>query len=326
MAVLSIGQVWAVDPEVFDFSTSTSSGSGNTLQLSWEGTSCTIVQTKGESTSNVNSTYNGTNLRWYASHYVTFTPKTNVTISKVVLVGKSGKTGQTMTKTENSGAASITTTASTFTTEVTGAWTPSSPLQLKMGSQFQLTSVTITYAVGGGDCSNTVTVSKVIPEHGDFTLSATEVCGDDAGGEVSITNIEPATGYELDDISATVGTVDKVSNKVTGITANTSITVTFKEKQKYTVTWSNNGVTSTSQVYEGEKPVFPATPAACDATSTTFIGWATAPWTGKSADLSEKTVYTSASAMPDVTGAVTYYFVFLPSDFLDGCRRLQIFN
>lgn len=92
-----------------------------------------------------------------------------------------------------------------------------------------------------------------------------------------------------------------------------TVRINFEAIPQYTVTWNNNGSTSTSQVLEGNKPVFPATPAACDATSTTFIGWATAPWTGKLADLSEKTVYTSASAMPDVDAAITYYAVFAKS-------------
>ena len=96
--------------------------------------------------------------------------------------------------------------------------------------------------------------------------------------------------------------------------ANTTVTINFEAIPQYVVTWNVNGNEDTkTNVYVGEKPVFPATPAACDATSTTFIGWATAPWTGKLADLSEKTVYTSASAMPDVDAAVTYYAVFAKS-------------
>ncbi len=143
--------VWGASPETFDFSSGVYSGANATGIITWQGTSCTIVQSKGENTSNnVNSSYVGTNLRWYANHYVTFTPKSGITITKVVLTGKSGKTGQTMTKTSDSGAASITTTAATYVTEITGSWTSSSVLQIKMGTQFQLNSVVITYSTGGG--------------------------------------------------------------------------------------------------------------------------------------------------------------------------------
>ncbi len=79
----------------------------------------------------------------------------------------------------------------------------------------------------------------------------------------------------------------------------------------HTVTWNVNGeVYETTQVTEGSKPTFPATPSSCDATSNTFYGWATATWDGKIDNISEKTIYTSANNMPAVNGAVTYYAVF----------------
>ena len=85
----------------------------------------------------------------------------------------------------------------------------------------------------------------------------------------------------------------------------------WKELPKYTVTWNVNGeVYETTQVTEGSKPTFPATPSSCDATSNTFYGWATATWDGKIDNISEKTIYTSANNMPAVNGAVTYYAVF----------------
>ena len=90
-----------------------------------------------------------------------------------------------------------------------------------------------------------------------------------------------------------------------------TVAVVFTLKTAYTVTWNNNGDESvTTFVDEGDKPVFPSTPVSCDASSTTFIGWSTAPWEGKIANLNEKTYYTTASAMPAVTGNVTYYAVF----------------
>ena len=85
----------------------------------------------------------------------------------------------------------------------------------------------------------------------------------------------------------------------------------WKELPKYTVTWNVNGeVYETTQVTEGSKPTFPATPSSCDATSNTFYGWATAAWDGKLDDINGKTIYTSVNEMPEVTGAVPYYAVF----------------
>lgn len=81
----------------------------------------------------------------------------------------------------------------------------------------------------------------------------------------------------------------------------------------YTVTWKASGSSDvTTSVRSGTKPTFPDTPTSCDGTSTTFYGWAAAgsTWSGKTDDISDKTIYTSASAMPNVTGAVTYHAVF----------------
>lgn len=93
----------------------------------------------------------------------------------------------------------------------------------------------------------------------------------------------------------------------------TKIVITYETAAatQYTVTWDVNGDQSvTTQVTEGSKPTFPATPSSCDATSNTFYGWATATWDGKINDVSAKTIYTSANDMPAVNGAVTYYAVF----------------
>lgn len=82
----------------------------------------------------------------------------------------------------------------------------------------------------------------------------------------------------------------------------------------YSVTWMSGGALyKTTYVSNGDKPTFPTSPTSCDTgegASTTFVGWATASWSGKIANLTGKTVYTKASDMPAVTAAVTYYAVF----------------
>lgn len=132
-------------------------------------------------------------------------------------------------------------------------------------------------------------------------------------------SISPSDGaisstIKVTPVTSTVGTFNgNITISSDDLDDDVEVALAMEVKAKYTVTWNNNGVTSTSQVLDGAKPVFPATPAACDATSTTFIGWATAAWDGKLANLDDKTVYTSAAAMPAVTGAVTYYAVFAKS-------------
>ncbi len=89
---------------------------------------------------------------------------------------------------------------------------------------------------------------------------------------------------------------------------------------QYQVTWTVNGddddITPT-WVNCGSKPTFPDAPDACDATSTTFVGWTQTKWTNKIAQsaVDEKTtdatkVHTSNSTMPNVTANVTYHAVW----------------
>ena len=152
-----------------------------------------------------------------------------------------------------------------------------------------------------------------------YTITA--VSNNDLWGTVSGTttiSAVPEDGYRVkagdEGYTVTSGTADVTNNGdntfSVSASADCTVQINFEAIPQYTVTWNNHGITSSSQVYEGEKPVFPATPSSCDATSTTFIGWATAAWDGKLANTDGKTVYTSASAMPDVTGAVTYYAVY----------------
>ena len=196
-------------------------------------------------------------------------------------------------------------------------------------------SYTITYTTGGGGSSNpTVTVN---PTSWDFETVATDasaskvfsVSGSDLeAGTLTLTapsgySVSPATisVASAGDLTATNVTVSK--NTTTAGTYNDNLTISgcglendvevalsMVVKAKYTVTWNNNGSTSTSQVLDGSKPVFPDTPESCDATSTAFIGWATSAWDGKLENLNSKTVYTKAADVPAVTAAVTYYAVF----------------
>lgn len=119
-------------------------------------------------------------------------------------------------------------------------------------------------------------------------------------------------------ISANTATVGSYDQNMTLTSGNYSVTVNVKMvvEQSHTVTWKNNGGTyETTIVKHNEKPTFPNDPTSCDAgegASTTLYGWAAdgSTWTGKINDISAKTIYTSASAMPNVTADVTYHAVF----------------
>lgn len=159
-------------------------------------------------------------------------------------------------------------------------------------------------------CSSEVAVTKGAETKGTYTLSDTKVCADGDGGEITISDITPADGYAFDEITATVGTVDNENKKVTGITAATTITVLFKELQKYTVSFNtgagNPAVSPITEATAGAGITLPAGPTpACSADGWTFAGWAA------SAVASETTTApTLLSGSYNPTDNVTLYAVY----------------
>ena len=135
---LNAATAWA-EEETISFENCVSNGSGTTLTLTWDDNeSCTIKQEKSNAQSNVNSTYTNPP-RWYAGHIITFTPKNNCTITKIVISTSTNKNGQDITCVTGSGSI----TKSGNNTTITGSW--DSDLQLKMGTQCQSPTVVITY-------------------------------------------------------------------------------------------------------------------------------------------------------------------------------------
>lgn len=167
----------------------------------------------------------------------------------------------------------------------------------------------------GGTYTETFTVSGVNLQ-GNITLTPSAGCS----GIFSIdkTSITPTSGSvtnEVITITYTPTTAGSHGGGSVYINIESSNAQTRSVMPtgtgKWEVTWSNNGVTSTTLVANSAKPEFPSAPSSCDGTSTTFIGWATAPWTGKIASLAGKTVHTAASTMDAVTAnGTTYYAVF----------------
>ena len=170
-------------------------------------------------------------------------------------------------------------------------------------------------------CSNTVTITKGAETNGTYSLSATEICGDGEGEDVTISAITPKAGYAFDKITTSAsGTVDNANTKVTGITANTTITVLFKELQKYTVKF-NTGAGNPAQAdipetTAGEGITLPAGPTpACSSAGWSFAGWA------EDAVASETTTAPTLLAAGDnykPTDNVTLYAVYKRTEAGEG--------
>lgn len=296
MAVLSIGQVWAVtftaNSDVN--ATRTITKGGVTLTLS---SACPVLNNYAEY-----RIYSGAN----------FTVSSSSEITGIAITTNTAKGDATKLTTESGYTASGT----------SGTWTgTANSVQFTAdGSQVRILSIEVTIA---SSCEKKVTVSKGTPSNGDFTLSAD---GDLATCDAAVTVVvtpDPDDHYKATGVTApnssSISEPDEDGKYTVTYAQNTNaaseINVTFALKDQHTVTWNNHGIETTSQVYDDEKPEFPSTPSSCDPASNTFIGWATDAWEGKATNLEDSklsgiTIYTSASAMPVVKGAVKYYAVY----------------
>ncbi len=336
LIAFSVGNVWAVDPvtvkSTFSKATTPSNNQVTDLEsaVTWDISTDGAV---GSPSYAVGSADSKEGLKFGASKSVyygkidlstDYFKNYNVKSVKLYVKNNGSKIG---TLTAKQGSVTIGTQSNTSATNAWNEMTASGTtgeggiltVSYEVAQASYINYIEVTYEVPvSTDCENKITITKAAnPANGTFEIdNSGEVCIDEGNVTVNVTAI-PDAHYHLATVTSTVGTIGSIAGntcEITDIDADTEIGVTFAQDTKYVVTWNVNGNEDTkTNVYAGEKPVFPATPAACDAMSTTFIGWATAPWTGKLADLSEKTVYTSASAMPDVDAAVTYYAVFAKS-------------
>ena len=248
----SVGTMWAAESEVtFTYA--------NTQWTTTAGPQTTTIDGVSVSTTKGAKNASNSDFRSYAGETVTVSSEM-VTITKIVFTYSNGY----------------------FTAADNGTWDKdkqtwtgeSMSVTFTQSAQVRMTNVVVTYI----PCEKPVTITKAA-DHGSFDLNTTTVCGDGDGGSVTISNITPADGYEFDKITTSAsGTVDNENKKVTGITANTTITVLFKEKPKYTVSFETGDGNPTQE--DIEEPIaeggitLPAGPApACSAAGWAFVGW-----------------------------------------------------
>ncbi|MCQ2077108.1 MAG: hypothetical protein MJZ20_08845 [Bacteroidaceae bacterium] len=186
-------------------------------------------------------------------------------------------------------------------------------------------NITITI-VGEQACTNEITISKsntTLPSGCSFELDKTEGCGDNDGETVVVT-CSPATHYTVTAVNSESGTPGAISNNkctISGIKANTIISVTFTEDTKYTITFADNlqhtaSIPNTTDnkivVYENETFDFPVltdkeakTTGICEEVHYHFMGWVISTHTGA---ITAGDIKTGTSAA--VTAAATYFAVW----------------
>ena len=276
--------------ETIDTSKATFASSKHTYSQ----TSCTVVQSQGNSTSAVNSSYPN---RWYKGHDITFTPKSGYTITKIVLTGSEAKyDGQNM----SASTGSISQNSSTFTTTWTGSISSSSSLTLRMGEQFRFGSVTITYTAASA--THTVTIQSSNVSYGTVSRpSITNVANNatiSTNGNQLTVGSTPVTATPAEKDANYSYSFNNWSGIPSGnkVTANCTITANFTRTERALINYRtscSSAATLVSIAVSGQTTTYNV------GDSFSFDGTCTATYS----DASTKTVNPTNVSVPDMTTA-----------------------
>lgn len=122
---------------------SSGSYSSTAKNITWTGTSCSINQTQGSSSTAVNSSYVSAP-RWYAKHVITFKANDGYTLTGATVVCTSTSYASALKGSTYSTGASATVSGSTVTITTDGDFT------ITMGAQARISSVVVTYENASG--------------------------------------------------------------------------------------------------------------------------------------------------------------------------------
>ena len=171
------------------------------------------------------------------------------------------------------------------------------------GGAVRIWDVEVTYTTGGA-CTKKINITAGTPSNGTFTLSKS---GTQATCNAAVTVIvTPTANTGFFASAVTAPNSSSIVNNGDGTwtvtyaqntNADSEINVTFTARTSRTVTFKNNGSTvSSTTVYDGDAvgtlPTLTSS-AACDPTSTTFMGW------------TESTISTKTSTEPTYISAET---------------------
>ena len=324
MMVLGGANAWAEEEEI-----SLAKGSYANSQITWTGTSCSIIQSKGNSTVTVNSSYIA-KPRWYKSHVVSFEAKKGYKIDGAIITSQNSDN-----KTDPNGLANSTYTNATATVngnlveikasgdfkivlseqcriiKITILYTnlnPSSPTlvssesALDFGAVENNTSKDLTFKLSGKKLTADATLS-VDGEY--FTVTPTSVAQTDG----AIPETDVTVSYKPTAVGSHTATLTISS---TGAKDKT-ITLTGTSANAYNVAWYVNGKaysegTPTTKVVDGEKvTVLPTAPR--DINGKVFVGWTNSEIAAEQND-APSVLFTSADGAPVVSNNITYYAVF----------------
>ena len=200
------------------------------------------------------------------------------------------------------GTGTITNQSVTVTYSPTDAGNHSATLTITSGSATK--SITLTgEATAAPSCTNEITITKGTPSNGSFAMTPTgNVCVDEGNASVTISNINPTSGYRFKEITSSGGgTIDNSAKTVTNISANTTINVVFEVIPPATVSFStgagNSAQANITEVSAGAGITLPSAPSTikCSGDGWVFAGW------------SETNVSSETTTAPTLLAAGTSY-------------------
>lgn len=324
MMVLGGANVWAEEEVI-----SLANGSFANGQITWTGTSCSIIQSKNGAQTPPNRSYIGAP-RWYSGNKVSFKANEGYKIEGALITCKNTNYATALGTSKYTNA-----TAKVNNTIVT--ITASGDFEVTLGGQSRISKITIIYSKDT-PTTPTLSVSESTLDFGanecntniakKFTLSGVCLTASAnitlAGSNSEMFSVSPTS------IPQTDGTIPEtdvtVSYNPTAVGSHTAtltisstgaeaktITLTGTSANAYNVAWNVNGKaytdgTPTTKVFDGDMvTVLPTTPS--DINGKVFVGWTNASLSAPQ-DAAPSVLFTDAADAPTVTGDVTYYAVF----------------
>lgn len=316
--------VWAEEEVI-----SLANGSFANGQITWTGTSCSIIQSKGTSINPPKSDYVSAP-RWYKNHVVSFEAKKGYKIDGAIITSLNNNDKPNAKGLANSNYTNATATVNGNLVEIKA----SGDFKIVLGEQCRIKNITILYtnlnpssptlvssesALDFGAVENNtskdltfrlsgkkLTADAALSVDGEyFTVTPTSVAQTDG----AIPETDVTVSYKPTAVGSHTATLTISS---TGAEAKT-ITLTGTSANAYNVAWNVNGNvytdgTPTTKVFDGEKvTVLPATPS--DINGKVFVGWTNSEIAAEQND-APSVLFTSADGAPVVSNNITYYAVF----------------
>lgn len=236
--------------DVYDFTwdlTKASYSSASADQVKWQNANVTMIAEKADASTNANNYLppTQTSTRFYKNSTLTFTPATEVTITKVEYTATTASYASALGN-------STWTNASAAVSETLVTITPadgSKAFSATVGGTTGASAVKVYYLGGSPVVETEYTITIDGTTNGTVTASAEKA---KQGTEITLT-VTPATGYELDVLSVKDAENNAVvvnNFKFTMPASNVTVSATFKEEDASTTYYVK--VTSAADLTDGE--------------------------------------------------------------------------